>query len=201
VTQHQVRRVQRRQQESLMAVDEAVARLVATLRETGRLENTLFVFTSDNGMSWGEHNVLFKSVPYTAATAVPLVVRWDAQVPAGEVDSRLALNLDITTTIARATSAPMLTAGLDLLGKGRRDGSVLEAPPEPRLGRPAYCGWRTSDWTFTRYATGEEELYSDQRDPYQLTNVAQNPENEPQLSQMRHQARRFCDPVPPEFSW
>ena len=100
-TEHQVHHVQRRQQESLMAVDEAVARLVAALQETGRLENTLFVFTSDNGMSWGEHNVLFKSVPYTPATAVPMVVRWDAQVAPGEVDPRLALNVDIASTIAR----------------------------------------------------------------------------------------------------
>ena len=44
------------------------------------------MFTSDNGLAWGEHNVLFKSVPYTPASAVPLVVRWDAQVPPGEVD-------------------------------------------------------------------------------------------------------------------
>ncbi len=193
--------VQRAQQESLMAVDEAVARVVASLREAGRLENTLFVFTSDNGLAWGEHNVMFKSVPYTPATAVPLVVRWDAQVPAGDVDSRLALNLDITTTIARAVSAPMLTAGLDLLGDQRRDGAVLEAPPEPRLQRPAYCGWRTAHWTFTRYATGEEELYSRAVDPFELTNVATTPENAARLREMRQEARRFCNPEPPDFSW
>ena len=79
------RRVQRRQQESLMAVDEAVARVVRALQDTGRLENTLLIFTSDNGVAWGEHNVLYKSVPYTPAVAVPLVLRWDAQVPPGRV--------------------------------------------------------------------------------------------------------------------
>ncbi len=201
VSPRQVRHVQRAQQESLMAVDEAVARVVATLQEAGRLENTLFVFTSDNGLAWGEHNVLFKSVPYTPASAVPLVVRWDVRVPAGQVDPRLALNLDIATTIAQATSASMLTAGLDLLGESRRDGFVLEAPPEPRLARPAYCGWRSAEWTFTRYATGEEELYSRGLDPFELTNLAQTPGNESQLREMRREARRFCNPVPPEFSW
>ena len=196
-----VRHVQRAQQESLMAVDEAVAQVVDTLQEAGRLENTLFVFTSDNGLAWGEHNVMFKSVPYTPATAVPLVVRWDAQVPAGEVDSRLALNLDIPATIARAASASMLTAGLDLFGERRRDGAVLEAPAEPRLQRPAYCGWRTADWMFTRYATGEEELYSRVLDPFELANVAKAPGNDGRLREMRREARRFCNPVPPGFSW
>ena len=95
----------------------------------------------------------------------------------------------------------MLTAGLDLLGDVRRTGFVLEAPPEPRLNRPAYCGWRTADWSFTHYATGEEELYSEQLDPYQLTNVAQDPANQEQLNHLRHQARRHCSPVPPAFSW
>ncbi len=200
-TEQQVRHVQRGQQESLMAVDEAVARVVDALAESGRLENTLLVFTSDNGLAWGEHNVLFKSVPYTPASAVPLVVRWDAQIPAGAVDTRLALNVDITTTIARVASASMLTAGLDLLGDDERTGFVLEAPPEPRLNRPAYCGWRTADWSFTHYATGEEELYSQQDDPYQLTNVAADPTHERQLRHMRNQAHRYCSPVPPEFSW
>jgi N-acetylglucosamine-6-sulfatase len=200
-TARQIRHVQVSQQESLMAVDEAVARLIAALQETGRLENTLFVFTSDNGLPWGEHNLMYKSVPYTEATAVPLVVRWDALVPPGEVDTRLALNVDIATTIARATSASMLTAGLDLLGDRQRRGFVLEAPPETHLTRPAYCGWRTADWSYTRYATGEEELYSQERDPYQLTNVARRPENAVLLTAMRNEARRHCSPPPPDFSW
>ena len=86
-----VARAARRQQQALMAVDEAVAGLVAALADTGRLSNTLIVFASDNGLLWGEHGMLDKNVPYTPATAVPLVLRWDGHVGAGRVDDRLAL--------------------------------------------------------------------------------------------------------------
>lgn len=144
---------------------------------------------------------MFKSVPYSPATAVPLVVRWDARVPAGRADLRLALNLDVTTTIARAAGAAMRTAGLDLLGSRQRHGAVLEAPPEPRLPRPAYCGWRSAEWTFTHYATDEEELYSRLGDPFELTNVAAGPGNAARVRAMRREARRFCSPTPPGFNW
>ena len=66
-----------------MAVDEAVAGIVAALADTGRLSDTLIVFTSDNGLLWGEHGMLDKNVPYTPATAVPLVLRWDGHLAAG----------------------------------------------------------------------------------------------------------------------
>lgn len=189
------------QQEALMAVDDVVARLVAALEETGRLSNTLFVFTSDNGVAWGEHRVLFKAVPYAPATEVPLVVRWDGHVAAGATDDRLAVNVDIPTTIARVAGTDLAADGEDLLQPPRRHGFVLEAAPEPRLARPAYCGWRTAHWMFVHYATGEEELYDERLDPDELTNVIGDPHYWPVADALRERARSQCDPTPPDFSW
>lgn len=197
----QVRHVQRAQQEALLAVDDAVQRIVASLERSGRLGNTLLVFMSDNGMLWGEHRVLFKSVPYDSATRVPLVVRWDGRLPAGGTDDRLALNVDLTTTIESVTGARLDTDGTSLLGPDQRSGFVLEAPPEPRLDRPAYCGWRTHRWTFVHYATGEEELYDEAADPDELTNLAGRRGYGDRVEQLRALARAACDPVPPDFTW
>jgi arylsulfatase A-like enzyme len=62
---------------SLLAVDRAVERIVAALRETGRLRNTLFVYTSDNGLAWGEHRWSKKEAP-PEEIASRSVVRWNA---------------------------------------------------------------------------------------------------------------------------
>ena len=104
------------QDRSLLAVDDAVDRVVRALRESGRLHNTLFLFMSDNGLLRGEHGLTGKHVPYDAATRVPMVLRWDARVPAGTVDRRLALNVDVAATLSAAAGVPMTTEGLDLLG-------------------------------------------------------------------------------------
>jgi arylsulfatase A-like enzyme len=190
-----------RQQESLMSVDEAVSRLVGALRDTGRMRNTLFVYTSDNGLLLGDHRLLTKGAPYAPALAVPLLVRWDGQVRAGHVDRRLALNLDITRTITSATPASLPTDGLSLLGARRRDGFLLEGARGPLLGRPAFCGWRTAAWTYVRWATGEEELYSDKLDPDQVRNLARDDAQRTVLTALRERTRRHCVPEPPRFDW
>ena len=194
-------RAARRQQQALMAVDEAVAGLVDALADTGRLSDTLIVFASDNGLLWGEHGMLDKNVPYTPATAVPLVLRWDGHVGAGQVDDRLALNIDITATLAAAGLTGMHTDGSDLLTPARRDGFVLEAAADPQLRRPPYCGWREADWTFVHYSTGEEELYSLADDPGEVHNLATVPKARDQLDAMRARARAACTPEPPGFDW
>ena len=75
---------------------------VGALRDTGRLGDTLIVFTSDNGISWGEHRWVKKEVPYEESIRVPLVVRYDPLTApdAGATSSALALNIDIAPTIA-----------------------------------------------------------------------------------------------------
>jgi N-acetylglucosamine-6-sulfatase len=196
-----VSRTARRQQRALMAVDEAVAGIVAALADTGRLSDTLIVFTSDNGLLWGEHGMIDKNVPYTPATAVPLVLRWDGHLAAGQVDDRLALNIDITATLAAAGETGLVTSGSDLLGTDRHDGFVLEAARAPGLQRPPYCGWREADWTFVHYSTGEEELYSLVDDPGELHNLATAPELRDRLDAMRASARASCTPEPPDFAW
>ena len=54
--------------------------LLDALEETGRLEDTLIMFTSDNGLLWGEHRWMKKEVPYDEALRVPMVVRYDAWI-------------------------------------------------------------------------------------------------------------------------
>jgi N-acetylglucosamine-6-sulfatase len=193
-------------QDSLMAVDDAVGRLLAALEETGRLDNTLVIYLSDNGVAVGEHHLrVWKNLPYRFTTDVPLVVRWDKAVKAGTVATRLALNVDVAPTIAAAAGVPLETEGLDLLGETHRTGYPLEAsgwvkgdsPPR----RPAYCGYRTHRFMFARYADGTEELYDYRKDPYELRNRAGSDRYADRLRSLRRNARETCRPVPPGFIW
>ena len=74
--------------------------LIDSLREAGRLDNTLIVFVSDNGYAWGEHRLQGKNTPYDVSVRVPLVMRLDGVLPAGTEDPRIvAANVDVHATI------------------------------------------------------------------------------------------------------
>ena len=127
-------------------------------------------------------------------------MRWDGHSRAGVVDDRLALNVDIAGTIAAATGASMRTDGLNLLGTSTRHGFPLEAMAGYRH-RPAYCGWRTADHMYVRYATGRTELYDYRTDPYEQHNLAGDPAVAGLQTQMRELATKHCSPQPPGFDW
>ncbi len=68
--------------EAVMAIDEGVGRIMKALEATGQLENTLVVFTSDQGYAWGQHGFNLKIAPYDANLLAPLIVHWPGKVPA-----------------------------------------------------------------------------------------------------------------------
>jgi N-acetylglucosamine-6-sulfatase len=201
VRQDVIDRVRQERRESLMAVDDAVAAIVAALEHSGRLQDTMLIFMSDNGFLTGQHRLIGKTVPYRGATSVPLVIRWDGRVPAGRIDRKLASNADIAATIAEAAGVSMATDGASLLGAVRRTGTVLEATDHAKIRRPAYCGWRTKWWMYVRYASGEEELYSYRRDRQELHNLAADPRYAQRVQSMKAQAKASCRPTPPGFHW
>jgi N-acetylglucosamine-6-sulfatase len=206
VAQWRIRRDLAFAQESLMSVDDAVRLLARALEDTGRIGNTLFVFMSDNGLLMGEHHLYtWKNVPYRLATSIPLVVRWDGRIRANSTDRRLALNVDVATTVAEAAGTPMATEGLSLLGPRKRGGFPLEGgmwyrwDSLPR--HPAYCGYRTRRWMYAHYEGGETELYSYADDPHETQNLARLLRYSGQVAAMRAKAEAACSPVPPNFDW
>ena len=132
------------QHESLMAVDDAVQAIVGALGD--RASNTLFVFTSDNGIMLGSHRLSGKSTPHARAAEVPLLLRWDGHLDPGTKDRRIALNIDVTATILQAARVREPTSGSSLLRPRTRSGTVLEGLGSGPGPFPAYCAWRTRRW-------------------------------------------------------
>lgn len=162
--------------ESLLAVDEAVEKIVNALRNSGKLDNTYIVFTSDNGFFHGEHRrVQGKNLVYEESIRVPLIVR-GPNVRKGETRSQLVSNVDLPATILEISGA---TAGrtqdglslLPLLQSNSvpwRTGLLLQGR-DGTFGR--YKAIRTARYAYVEHALGsgpEKEFYDLGTDPYQL---------------------------------
>ncbi|MBD0328722.1 MAG: sulfatase [Thermoleophilia bacterium] len=172
--------------ESLLAVDEAIARVVAELRRTRTLGRTLIVFTSDNGFMHGEHRIpQGKVVAYEPSARVPLILRGPG-VPRNRVQRDLVTNVDIAPTLLEAAGADAtrLLDGRSLL--------PLAADPGRRLGRDVllesgvYSGIRTHRFKYVQYVGGARELYDLQRDPHEL----QSRHRDPALAGIRDELAR-----------
>ena len=91
-------RVTRQRAESLFVLDLEVARLVDTLRDTGELDDTVLIFTSDNGYFLGEHRKrMGKKLPYEPSIRVPLVLAGPGVPPGTRYDP--VVTPDLTATI------------------------------------------------------------------------------------------------------
>ena len=110
--------------EMIRVMDEGIGRVLAALDDIGVRENTLVVFTSDNGGErfsdnyplWGKKMDLLEG-----GIRVPYIVRWPARLPAGKTYDRLAMGMDWTPTFVAAAGASAHPAypfdGIDLFGK------------------------------------------------------------------------------------
>lgn len=178
----------RKQVLSLQAVDEAVAALIAALRDTGQLDDTFLVFTSDNGFHMGQHRLEpGKYTAYEPDVHVPLLVRGPG-VPAGVEATALTSSVDLAATFAELAGAalPVEPDGRSLVpflrGKAPeswRQAVLLEqfryppAPPDDEAisDFPAHRGLRTENLKYVEYGNGEREVYDLQNDPDELLNL------------------------------
>ncbi|MDJ0787130.1 MAG: sulfatase-like hydrolase/transferase [Myxococcota bacterium] len=88
----------RDQLRSLQSVDRAVAAVHDLIESAGELENTVFVYTSDNGFLWGEHGGFAKKESYDESIRVPLIVKVPG-IPERTDDSLVTMNLDAVATV------------------------------------------------------------------------------------------------------
>lgn len=200
--------------QTLLAVDEGVAEILDALESTGRLRDTLIVYTSDNGMMWGEHRrTNMKVAAYEESIRIPLVVRYDALVDGPRTETRLTTNLDFAPTfaaLARASRSrvegrsllPLLRSDAEPARRWRRQFLIehLRGGYAGSLAVPTYCGVRSARWKYVVYQTREEELYDLAADRHELENVARAPRHHGRVLKLRADVKRLCKPRPPGFS-
>jgi N-acetylglucosamine-6-sulfatase len=172
-----LRDLNRDRRTSLLAVDELVVRLVKALRSTGALNDTLIIFTSDNGYLLGEHRRAGKDAFYEPALRVPLMIRAPG-LPDGVVVESPVVNTDLAATIYDFTRVdPLLVQdGVSLFEVIASPTSFddRELPLQTRSG----IGIRAPEWTYAKHGTGpaaEFELYDLESDSDQLNSLHADP--------------------------
>lgn len=171
----------RRQVESLQSVDRAVEAIIDALEQTGRLENTAIVYTTDNGFASGSHRWEKKECVYIDCSKAPLLVR--APGITNRVDDNIMLNVDIPITFAEwagITPPPGRdgTSFATLLSNPQtpwRDNGLIEVLSVGHSHKMNLQGVVTKDYLYAEYVDGDKELYDRTNDPYELTNVILNP--------------------------
>lgn len=176
---------------ALLAADDAVGRLLETLRRAGELDETLVIYTTDQGFFQGQHRIaLDKYIPYEEAIRIPLVIAGPG-VPQGEVVHEPVYNHDLAPTIVDAAGAEAgrTQDGVSLLPRLHGEelpprALALEAlaPALPyEIGNEVFdhqvpfYGVRTERWKYINWSFGAEELYDLRHDPYELENLADDP--------------------------
>lgn len=170
----------------LAGVDEGVGMLFDALEETGELEETVFVFTSDHGYWYGEHGLsVERRLAYEEGIRIPLLVRYPAMVTEGSVVDAMALCTDLAPTVmelAGVSSGPKMD-GRSLVPflQGEvpgdwREEFLIEYNTDtvfPRVLTMGYRALRTERWKLIHYLEleGMDELYDLREDPYEMRNV------------------------------
>jgi arylsulfatase len=183
-------------------VDATCGRLIAELRRQELLDNTLVIFTTDNGYFHGEHGLADKWYPHQESIRVPLIVR-DPRLPAGRrgrTNDAFALNVDLAPTI-------LGMAGINPpAGMQGRDFAPLYLATNPPAWRteffyehaiirntnfiPASEALVRKDWKYFYWPDFKsEQLFDLRADPHEENDLARLPAHSARLAEMR---RRFA---------
>lgn len=182
----------------LQAVDDGVRDMLQALEKNGQLNNTIIVFTSDNGYFWGEHGLGDKRWGYEESIRDPLFIRYPKLIKAGTSYEEMVLNIDLVPTFLELGGAkiPQNIQGDSLVSLLKnpsaswRDSALFEYFVDPHYPRfPAWKAVRTSEWIYIHYVDlqGMDELFELKKDPLQMHNVATDPKEAKQLRSMRAQ--------------
>jgi N-acetylglucosamine-6-sulfatase len=190
-----------RQLRCLAAIDEGVGELFGALAATGQLDNTVIVFTSDNGYFWREHALGDKRWAYEPSLRAPLLVRYPRLAKAGGRPEQLALNIDLAPTFLElaGVKAPSGVQGRSLVpllagGKaGWRRSFLAEYFRDGKFVCPPWQAVRTERWKYIHYPekADADELYDLEADPQEMKNLAGDPKAEGRLKEMKQELARL----------
>lgn len=198
--------------ECVEALDEGVGKVMTALRESGQLENTLVIYSADQGFAMGEHGFRTKLAPYDANYRSPLIFSMPGIIPQGktcahcvtspdlvatfhafaEIDPAWTLHgRDLTPLLKDPSATWLYPAFYEFTGEnyGSSVAAIVNGSPKKAVYHdvPWYVAVREDRWKLIHYLQPGvgEELYDLQNDPDELTNVAAKWENKDVMTRLR----------------
>jgi len=186
----------------IASVDDNVGRVLDYLDQAGLTENTLVIYSSDQGFFLGEHGWYDKRWMYEESLRMPFVARWPGRIPAGQRVSQMIQNIDYAPTFLEAAGIPIpdgvqgesllpLMEGRD--PRGWRDSIYYHYYEFPAVHMTAkHYGVRTDRYKLIHYyETGEWECFDLETDPMELSSVYQDPEYSEVVETLREELVRL----------
>jgi arylsulfatase A-like enzyme len=198
--------------ECVPAIDEGVGLLIAALKESGQYENTLIIYTADQGFSMGEHGFRTKLAPYDANYRSPLIFSMPSRFPIGKVCNASVNAPDLAATFLSITGVkvPWQTHGRDLMPLLEKPDTAWPSPcyyehmgneygakvsqtiltgaeQKNDQGVPLYSAVVQDQFKLIHYLDGRsgEELYDLKNDPEELKNLIGEASHADRITQLR----------------
>jgi len=181
---------------AMLSVDRSVGNITDCLEKLKILDNTIFVFASDNGFFIGSHQRGDKRLMYEESIRIPLIIRYPKIIKAGTKNSEMVLNIDVAPTLIELAGAKvpieMQGASLVPLLKNEtvdwRKSFLYEYFQEAYApGFVTMTGVRNKKYKYIEYPnlTGDiNELYDLENDPGEMNNLINDPEYQSIKSEM-----------------
>ncbi|MCM2680680.1 sulfatase family protein [Echinimonas agarilytica] len=192
----------KRHYRAISSVDKAVGMIIKTLEQTGQADNTIIIYTGDNGYSLNERQLAGKWFGWEEDLRVPLII-YDPRGSADGTVSKMALNIDIAPTVLdlAGVAIPDNYQGKSLtpLLKGEptqwRNEFFFEHMYQPkRVSIPPIVGVRTDNWKYVHfYKHNHQQLYDLERDPAEAVNLALDPEYRPILDDLASRTQAYIE--------
>ncbi len=186
----------------VQSVDDNIGRMLAWLDANGLRENTVVIYTSDQGFFLGDHGLFDKRFMYEPSLKMPFLIRWPGVIPPGSVQDAMIINTDFAPTF-------MDLAGLRVPGdmQGRSIVPLLQGQPPP--------GWRESMYYRYYHDPGDHdtrahygvrtlthkliyywkknqwELFDLGRDPQELRNIYEDPAQKKLVARLKKELARL----------
>lgn len=178
----------------IASVDESVGEVLQFLKDNDLEENTIVIYTSDQGFYLGEHGLFDKRFMYEESMRTPLVIRFPSEIKGKSETNKLVQNLDIAPTLLDIAGVEIPD---DMQGESLR--SIWETPDvrwrdalyyhyyEKGFGATPHYGIRTERYKLIHFYDEVDswELYDLKEDPTEMNNLIDKPEFSDTLKNMK----------------